>query len=294
MENLSHEESHWDNQHGILPWLVDGLKVHHPNCRLSVPSTKRQDLVLVLGLLAQSSNLYSLTITFDGRQKLDFNTLLRVASTYPNPRNPNITSHNIFGPKHFHYLNANDSTCLYLRNQGNWPLHLEILEFDGIVLSMDEHRGYPFTALLEWPRLRKLSLTDPTNFSVLMKIPIDLRSLRITPETSLGSIRVEDVEPCLCCLFNSQRLEELDVSGCTAVSRCITTDVLNPLKSTLRSLKIHGNEDQTGICKRKAYSVTDLECLGNTMGKLEHLSLDLNYEREWMRTSFRQSLRWEA
>ena len=212
MENLSHEESHWDNQHGILPWLVDGLKVHHPNCRLSIPSTKRQDLVLVLGFLAQSSTLYSLTIT-----------------------------------------------------------------------------------LLEWPRLRKLSLTDPTNFSVLMRNPINLRSLCIGPKISLGSIGVEDVEPWLCCLFNSQRLEELDVSGCTAVSRCITPDILNPLKSTLRPLKINGNEDQTGICKRKAYSVPDLECFGNTMGKLEHLSLDLNYEREWMRTSFfRQSLRWEA
>ena len=133
---------------------------------------------------------------------------------------------------------------------------------------MDEHGGYPFIALLEWPRLRKLSLTDPTNFSVLMKNPIDLRSLRIGPETSLGSIRVEGIEPWLCCMFKSQRLEEIDVSGCTAVSCCITMDVLNPLKSTLRSLKIHGNEDQTGICKRKAYSVTDLECLGNTMGEV--------------------------
>ena len=118
MENLSHEESHWDDQHGILPWLVDGLNVHHPNCRLSVASTPRQGLVLVLGLLAQSSNLYSLTITLDDRQKLAFNALLRVASTYPNLRNLSITSHNIFGPKHFPHLNANDSTCLYLRNQG--------------------------------------------------------------------------------------------------------------------------------------------------------------------------------
>ena len=295
MENLSHEESYWDDQHGILPWLVDGLKVHHPNCRLSIPSTKRQDLVLVLGFLAQSSTLYSLTITLDDRQKLAFNTLLRVASTYPNLRNLNVTSYNILGPKHFPHLNANDSTCLYLRNQGNWLLHLEILEFDRIVLSTDEHGGHHFTALLEWPRLRKLSLTDPTNFSVLMRNPINLRSLCIGPKISLGSIGVEDVEPWLCCLFNSQRLEELDVSGCTAVSRCITPDILNPLKSTLRPLKINGNEDQTGICKRKAYSVPDLECLGNTMGKLEHLSLDLNDERELMRTSFfRQSLRWEA
>lgn len=61
------------------------------------------------------------------------------------------------------------------------------------------------------------------------------------------------------------------------------------------SLKIDEIEDQTGICKRKVYSVTNLECLGNTMGKLEQLSLDLTYERERMRTSFfRKSLRWEA
>ena len=271
MNHLSHEECHWDYQSELLPSLINGLNKYHPNCRLSVTLPPRQDLVVALELVFSSKNLYSLTTTFEDPQKLAFDALLRLASIRPNLRKLSITSR------------GNESNYHHLTSQANFPLNLEVLEVDGIVLSVDEHAESSCIALLEWSRLRKLSLTDPINFHVLVSQTMNLRSLHIGPETSLGSIPVEGIRPWLHSVVNSQRLEEFYVSGCNTVSRCITPAMLEPLRKTLRSLKIHEYEDQTGICLRRVYSVTDVELLGNTMEVLENLGLDLNYDGEWVR-----------
>ena len=111
---------------------------------------------------------------------------------------------------------------------------------------------------------------------------MNLRALQLRLDTVLEVNTVEMIRSMFRSLFASQKLEVLDVGGCTAVPQAITTDMLARLGKTLRCLKVHSNEDAGGPCKRCVYSVTDLERLGQTVRSLHTLGLDVSFDRQWV------------
>jgi len=273
MSTLSPEESAWDHQSGILPLLLHTLHQYHPNCRLDISLPYRLDLMSILALLAHSPCLKSLIINVHDQQMLAFKSLLRVVSTCPNLRRLSILSRTSFDPAY---------TTHELRSQRNCPLQLETLEVDGPLVLLKKGLDHPSADFVDWSTLRELTLINPLNITVLTYKHISLRILRIRLDTVPGFSNVEEVRPLLRSLLANQRLEVLEAGGSSAVPHAITPEMLEPLGTTLRCLKIHGNEDMAGLCKRFAYSLADLEQLGETLKTLHTFGLDINFDGQWV------------
>jgi len=273
MSTLSPEESVWNRRSGILPLLLHTLHQYHPNCRLDISLPYRPDLTSILALLAHSSCLKSLIMNAHDQQMPAFKSLLRVTSTCPNLRRLSILSRTSFDPAY---------PAHELRSQRNCPLQLEALEVDGPLALLKKDLDHPSTDFVDWSTLRELTLINPLNVAVLMYKHISLRVLRIRLDTVPGFSNVEEIRPLLHSILANQRLEVLEASGSPAVPRAITPAMLEPLGTTLRRLKIHGNEDVAGLCKRFVYSLVDLEHLGETLENLHTFGLDINFDAQWV------------
>ena len=278
LKGLKVQESSWDHEFGMLPTLLSALHKHHPHCRLSVSLPSRIDLVSTLSQLANSSCLYSLIIAIHDGQHMACGELFRILPTCPNLRILNISSTNFFN---------SHNKCLYLRQteQGNTVVRLDNLKLDGPIFypGKQEHdiakpETSPFD-FLDLSSFNKLSLTHPGHLLNLLSTSMNLRYLSFDPMTSRLSDCSNGVKALLPSLFTNQRLEELYLTGCIDI---LAIDSMKPLKDTLKCLKIHENEDELAICKRRVFSDQEIETLGKTFPKLEYLSLDVNYNGQWV------------
>lgn len=273
MSTLDLEESRWDHSSGILPSLLRTLHQHHPKCRLDISLPYRPDLWAIVALITHAPCLESLIINAHDQQTLAFKWLMRVVSSCPNLKRLSILSRTSFDEAY---------TTHKLRSQRNCPLQLESLEVDGPLVLLDENLGHPSTDFLDWSTLRELTLINPLNFCTLTYTHINLRVLRIRLDTVQGFNNVDEIRRLIGALLANQRLELLEVGGSFAVPQAIPPEVLEPLGTTLRCLKIHGNEDMDGLCKRPVYSLAELEQLGKILQNLHTLSLDVNFDGQWV------------
>lgn len=274
MSSLSPEESRWDHHSGVLPSLLHTLHHYHPNCCLDVTLPPRQDLVSVLALLTHSPCLHSLTTALDDDQRIAFTYLIRVTSTCPNLRKFSVVlrTRNSFGPEYAIYHE--------LQNLGSRSLQLEALVVDGPLVLLQEHLGPASADFLDWSALRELTLINPLNVVLLTHLPLNLRVLCLRLDTVQEFSTVQSISSLFRSLLANQRLETLEVRGSPAMCQAITPEMLEPLGETLCCLKVHGNEDVAGLGKRSVYSRADLERLGQTMGRLHTLGLDINIDEQ--------------
>jgi len=276
MGSLGLEESRWDHHSGILPSLLRTLPQYHPNCTLDVTLPYRQDLVSVLALLTHSNCLHSLKTALDDDQRMAFKYLVGVTSTCPNLKRLSIVlrTRNSFGPEYAIYHE--------LKNLGSRSLQLEALEVDGPLVLLKEHVGSTSADFLEWSALKELTLINPLNVVLLTHLPMNLRVLRLRLDTVQDFSTVQSISSLFRSLLANQRLETLEIGGPPMMCQAITPEMLEPLGETLGCLKVHGNEDVAGLGTRSVYSLADLERLGQTMGGLHTLGLDISIDEQWV------------
>lgn len=277
MKGLNFQESSWDHDFGMLPTLLSALHKHQPRCRLSVSLPTRIDLISALSQLANSSCLYSLDIAIHDGQHLACRELFRIGPACPNLRTLKILSSKFTAP----------DKCLYLAppEEGDAVMRLDSLELDGPIFYHGEQE-YDCTkqetslfAFLDPSSLRRLSLTHPGHLLDFLSTSMNLRYLSLDAAMSWVSDCNNSGNALLPSIFSSQRLEELYLTGCINV---LTIDSMKALRGTLRCLKIHENEDEFAICKRRVFSDQEIQNLGETFPTLEYLSLDVNYDGQWV------------
>ena len=269
---LSFEESIWDHRSAIFPSLLRALNAYHPHCLLSVSFPGRVDLVSVLSYLAKSPCLYSLTVVIHDGQDLACQELFNVSSTCPRLSTLRISSGEL----------DRQSSALYCIPLGHdYPkMRLETLELDGSFVSPSilgaEEQEVSLPDILDMSVLRNLSLTQSRhNLATAMRVE-NLRSLKMDLSEDIDKAVCKEALPCL---FRDHALEELDLTNCLSL---IDTDSLIALKHTLRVMRIHEREDETGICKRQVFSDRQIESLGEILPGLHSLGIDLNYNGGWV------------
>ncbi len=277
MKGLNFRESDFDHDFGMLPTVLKALHKHHPRCRLGVSLPARMDPVSPLSPVANSPCLYSLTIAIQDKQYLACGELIRIATTCTNLKVLKILSFNVTMPYR----------CLYLASpgEGDAVMRLDSLDLDGPIFYPGEHEYVrtkqetsPFD-FVDLPSLRRLSLTHFEHMLAMPSTSINLRYLSFNPAKNWGSDLSDKIKALLPTIFADQRLEELYLTGCTDVLSIVS---MKPLKDSLKRLKIHENEDESATCVRRVFSAVEIQTLGETLTNLEYLSLDVNYNREWV------------
>lgn len=177
--------------------------------------------------------------------------------------------------------------CLYLAppEEGDAVMRLDSLELNGPIFYNGEQE-YGCTkqeisplAFLDLSSLRRLSLTHPGHLLDLLSTSMNLRYLSLDFALFWVSDCNNSGDALLTSIFTNQRLEELVLTGCINV---LTIDSMKALRGTLKCLKIHENEDEFAICKRRVFSDQEIQNLGETFPTLEYLSLDVNYDGQWV------------
>lgn len=274
METLSNEESRWDHESGILPSLLRRVHQYHLECLVDVSLPFRQDMMSVLALFPHSPCLHTLNLSLDYDQKRAFEALHLVISTCSGLRKLSLISRTP--------LDLDDTTYNILRNRGHQALQLHTIEVAGPVVLLQESAQKCYAEFVDWSLIKQISLMNPINLVLLTVKPVSLRALKLGLDSVPELATIEAIKQLLCALFLNQRLEILEVSGHTSIAQAMTIDMLEPLGQTLRCLKVHGNEDVSGLGKRSVYSMTEIERLGQAMKRLETLGLDINYDGHWV------------
>ncbi len=92
-------------------------------------------------------------------------------------------------------------------------------------------------------------------------------------------------------LHDCLTLEELDLTGFTGQ---LDVEVFKHLGKTLTTIRLHEDEDCSGLCRRRVLSNTEIEDIGRYCPGLRRLGLDVAYNGSWVSLAWPSSRRQDA
>ncbi len=256
----------WGPGTAITKGMLENIVTFHPRCHLDIQICGVWDTSVTLSQMRHNHCLTSLAVRLSHLHFEAFAELQVTAYSCPNLGKLSITIVDGTYRKEAGPLQWHDHT--------DRPLALHTLELDGFCPALVS--GSALAVMTNVSMLKRLSVVNVPSVPDLDCG--NLSSLRV----ALNGNRHHDsaeFHRMTAFLYLCRTLKELDLTGFTA---CVSPPLLEHLGKSLKVLRLHEYECQTGLQRRSVLSPEMILVLGVKCPYLDILGLDIAYQRQWV------------
>ena len=258
----------WGSGVVITKTMLDNIATFCPQCELHTQIRGTLNTSVMLNQMRHNPCLTSLAVTLSDLHFRAFAELQVMASSCPNLKKLSIII--------MRYTYESEAGPLQWQDHAEKSLALHTLELDGFCPNIAG--GSPLALMTDVSTLRYLSIV---NVSSVPDLDCDnLTSLRIALNGNRNDASAEfQVARMTNFLYRCEYLEELDLTGFTT---SISPPLLGHLGKSLKVLRLHEYECETGLQRRSVLSPEMISTIGARCVNLDTLGIDIAYKDQWV------------